>query len=184
MKLGSEPADTATGKQGKSLADRLSGPGLSRVVRGLLLFIGVAPFLPLLLDRVPGLRVVGTLWNTWFEFQCHREAARSFHVFGHLMPVCVRCFGIYAGLGLGALILRPRLSVWPLRIWVGAAALVMVLDVTTEVLGMRPESAWLRLFTGILLSYPVGAALVLSARGQPLDEASAQPTDPESLGGG
>jgi uncharacterized membrane protein len=91
--------------------------------------------------------------------------------------VCVRCFGIYLGLGLGALILRPHLSTWPLRIWVGFAAVVMVLDVWTELLGMRPESAWLRLLTGILLSYPVGSALVLSARGDPMDsDESAAPS--------
>lgn len=152
-----------------SFADRLTGPSFGRVVRFALLFVGVAPFLPLLFEPIPVLRLLGHAVDSWFQFQCHREDLRSFHVLGHALPVCVRCFGIYVGLGLGALVLRPRLSTWPLRIWVGFAAVVMVLDVWTELLGMRPESAWLRLFTGVMLSYPVGAALVLSARGEPMD---------------
>jgi uncharacterized membrane protein len=159
-----------------SFADRLMGPAFGRAVRIALLFVGVAPFLPLLLEPIPLLRVAGHAIDSWFQFQCHREDGRSFHVLGHTLPVCVRCFGIYLGLGLGALILRPRLSTWPLRIWVGFAALVMVLDVWTELLGMRPESSWLRLLTGILLSYPVGAALVITARGEPIDSTPAAAT--------
>jgi uncharacterized membrane protein len=150
-----------------SFADRVVGPVLGRAVRIALLFVGIAPFLPMFLSSVPGLSLIASAVDSWFQFQCHREDPRSFHIVGRVVPVCARCFGIYLGLGLGALVLRPRLSTWPLRIWVGAAALVMVLDVWTELLGMRPESAWLRLFTGILLSYPVGAALVIAARGEP-----------------
>lgn len=138
-----------------------------RVVRAVLVLIGLSPFFPLLFESLPVLRHVGAAFDAWFQFQCHREAARSLGVYGHLLPVCSRCFGIYAGLGLGAAILRPKLGVWPLRIWVGTAALVMILDVATEGLGMRPESAWLRVITGILLSYPVGAALVRAARAEP-----------------
>jgi uncharacterized membrane protein len=135
-----------------------------RVVRVVLIVIGVSPFLPRLLAPVPGLSAIGRAFEAWFEFQCHRDMTRTLHLFGELMPVCSRCFGIYAGLGLGALVLRPRLGVWPLRIWVVVAALVMVLDVATETLGMRPEWTALRIATGILLAYPVGAALVFSAR--------------------
>ena len=89
-----------------------------------------------------------------------------------MLPVCFRCFGIYAGLGLGALVLRPRLGVWPLRIWVGLAALGMILDVASEHWGLRPEWGPLRLATGVLLAYPVGVALVWSARGEPTDPAA------------
>jgi hypothetical protein len=35
---------------------------------------------------------------------CHQETARSLHVGGVRMPVCARCFGLYAGGGAGALV--------------------------------------------------------------------------------
>lgn len=154
--------------------ERLPGPGLGRAVRVVLVLVGLSPFFPPFFAHVPVLGALARLFEAWFEFQCHREAARSFSVLGHVLPVCSRCFGIYAGLGLGGLVLRPRLGVWPLRIWVGAAAALMVLDVLTEHYGLRPESALLRLATGLFLAYPVGAALVWSARGEPTE------TDPDA----
>jgi uncharacterized membrane protein len=41
----------------------------------------------------------------------------------------------------------------------------MLLDITTELTGLRPAWTPLRLMTGIALSYPVAVALVLAARG-------------------
>jgi len=149
-----------------SWLERLPGVWLGRAVRAALILIGLSPFFPPLLQKIPLLHFLSDAFDAWFQFQCHREVERSFSVFGHVMPVCTRCFGIYLGLGLGALVLRPRLGVWPLRIWVGVAAVTMVLDVVTENLGMRPASGWFRFVTGVFLSYPVGAALVLSARGE------------------
>lgn len=149
----------------KSSLERLPGTTLGRVVRAALVVIGLAPLATPFLEQLPILRYLTLPFTTWFEFQCHRELGRSFEILGHTLPVCSRCFGIYAGLGLGALVLRPRLDVWPLRVWVGAAAVAMILDVVTENLGMRPPSGWVRFLTGTLLAYPVGAALVLTARG-------------------
>lgn len=150
-----------------SVLDRLPGARLGRVVRVVLVAIGLAPIFSALFGAVPVLGHLVRIFDFWFAFQCHREAERSFHLLGHAMPVCSRCFGIYLGIGLGALVLRPRLDTWPLRIWVGVAALAMILDVATEGLGMRPPSGWVRWLSGLLLSYPVGAALVLAARGEP-----------------
>lgn len=144
----------------------LTGPKHALVGRVLLVLVGLSPFLPRLLAPVPGLSAVGELFERWFEFQCHRETPRSWALLGQQLPVCTRCFGIYLGLGLGALILRPKLEVWPLRIWVGVAALVMILDVLTENLGMRAEWAPLRFVTGVLLAYPVGAAVVRALAGE------------------
>jgi uncharacterized membrane protein len=133
-------------------------------VRGALIIVGIGPFVPIVLGGVPVLDAIARLFGAWFEFQCHRDPGRSLSLFGAALPVCSRCFGIYAGLGLGAAVLRPRLDVWPLRIWVGVAGLVMLLDVATEMLDMRPAWTPLRVLTGLLLAYPVGAALVWSAR--------------------
>lgn len=147
---------------------RFEHPGgvwLGRAVRVLLVVVGIAPIATPFFAQLPGLRWIALPFETWFEFQCHRESGRSFELFGVLMSVCSRCFGIYFGLGLGALVLRPRLEVWPLRIWVGLGAVVMILDVATEGLAMRPPSGWVRVVTGLFLAYPVGTALVLAARG-------------------
>lgn len=149
-----------------ALLERLPGKTLGRVVRALLVVIGLGPLATPFLERVPVLGLLATPFLAWFDFQCHRELERSFTLLGQVMPVCARCFGIYAGLGLGAAVLRPRLEVWPLRIWVGFAAVAMVLDVVTENLGMRPPSGWVRFLTGALLAYPVGVAVVLTARGE------------------
>ncbi len=135
-----------------------------RLVRLALLLVGLSPFLPRLLERVPVLHAIGAALESWFAFQCHRDPTRSLLLLGRVLPVCSRCFAIYLGLGLGALVLRPRLALWPLRIWVALAALLMVLDVWTEALAMRPDSTPIRILTGLLLAYPVGAALVWAAR--------------------
>lgn len=146
------------------LAELVDGRIAGRAMRALLIFVGISPFIPHLVEGVPVLGSIGAALDAWFSFQCQRDPARTLHFMGRLMPVCARCLGIYLGLGLGAVVLRPKLGVWPLRIWVGVAALAMLLDVGTEALGMRPPFAPLRVFTGLFLSYPVGVALVWSAR--------------------
>lgn len=37
-------------------------------------------------------------------FVCHQQDSRSLHVGGVRMPVCSRCFGLYAGAAVGALL--------------------------------------------------------------------------------
>ena len=138
---------------------------LGRAARGALIVAGLLPVLVFALGRVPGLAGVARFLDGWFAFQCERDPARTLGLGGTMLPVCVRCLGIYLGLGLGALVLRPRLKVWPLRIWVGVASVLMLADVGSEFLGFRPAWAPLRLMTGILLAYPVGSSLVWAARG-------------------
>lgn len=138
--------------------------GLAWGVRAVLVLVGVGPLVPPLVAGLPGLELLGGLLESWFRFQCHRDPARSLSLLGHALPVCARCFGIYAGLGLGGLIAWPRLRATVLRGWVFAAALAMVLDVLAEGLGLHPEWRAARLVTGLLLAYPVGTALVHAAR--------------------
>ena len=136
----------------------------ARVARGFFILLGISPFLPRLVGGLPVLGAVSHAFEAWFTFQCNRDPARTQHFLGELLPVCTRCLGIYLGLGLGAAILRPRLSVWPLRVWVGLGAVYMLLDVATELLDMRPAWAPLRLATGLFLAYPVGSAVVWALR--------------------
>ena len=129
---------------------------LGRAARALLIFGGVAPFVPALTDGVFGLEAVGRALDAWFAFQCHRDEARSL-AFG---AVCTRCLGIYVGLALGALFQRPELRPARHLVWILAAALALVADVVTEALGWRPASAPLRFATGLALAYPAGISLV------------------------
>jgi uncharacterized membrane protein len=129
-----------------------------------LVLVGSSPFWVPWLDHVPAFAWLARPFDAWFTLHCHREAERSLIAARLALPVCVRCASIYVGLALGAAIARPRLEPAHVRLWVGVAALVMVLDVLTEALQMRPEWAPLRAFTGLLLAYPVGAALVNAAR--------------------
>ncbi len=133
--------------------------------RGAMVVAGSSPLLVFALGRIPGLGSVVSFFDAWFAFQCERDPARTLELAGSMLPVCVRCLGIYLGLGLGAIILRPRLGVWPLRIWVGVSSVLMLADVGSELLGLRPAWAPLRLLTGLLLAYPVGSSLVWAARG-------------------
>jgi uncharacterized membrane protein len=131
--------------------------------RALLIFAGLSPLLSALARDLPVIGALARGADVWFAFQCERDAARALP-FAVDLPVCSRCFGIYAGLGLGAALLRPRLSPAKLRLWVALAAMVMVFDVATEFLGMRPPFALFRFATGFGLAYPVGAALVWALR--------------------
>ncbi|MEO7034313.1 MAG: DUF2085 domain-containing protein [Polyangiaceae bacterium] len=138
------------------------------IVRGLLIAVATLPLIPRLLTRAPALAPLSHVLLRWFSFQCQRDPARSLDVLGQLLPVCARCSGIYWGVGLGALLLHPRLKPRGLRLWVAGASLLMLLDVLSEVFALRPAWAPLRVLSGALLSYPVSAALVHAARARSL----------------
>jgi uncharacterized membrane protein len=136
------------------------------VLRLALGLVALSPFVPPLVRDVPFLEYLGWVFEQWFAYQCHREPDRSLHFLGGVLPVCMRCLGIYLGLGLGAVIMRPRLTVVALRVWVAVAAVLMVADVATFWMGLHPGWSASRLVTGLALSYPVGIALVQAARGE------------------
>ena len=137
---------------------------LGTAVRVLLIAVGLSPWLPALATLLPSLEPLASLVEVWFGLQCHRDPSRAL-TFGTLqLPVCARCFGIYAGLGWGALVLRPRLEPKFVRLWLGSSLVFMLLDVATELLEMRPASPALRVVTGALLAWPIGVALVQNAR--------------------
>jgi uncharacterized membrane protein len=136
---------------------------LGLAVRGLLVFGGIAPFLPALTEGVPGLSALGRALDAWFSFQCHREEARALVA----SSVCARCLGIYVGLALGALVGRPSPAPGRHVLWLLVAATALVADVTSEALGWRPPSAPLRFLTGSMLAYPAGVSVVAALGGTP-----------------
>ena len=137
---------------------------LGPAVRVLLIAIGLSPWLPALASLLPGLEPLASLLESWFGLQCHRDPSRALTFGSVQLPVCARCFGIYAGLGWGALVLCPRLEPKYLRLWLVSSVVVMLLDVATELLEMRPAWPALRVVTGALLAWPIGVALVQNAR--------------------
>lgn len=137
---------------------------LALLVRVLLVAVGLSPWLPALASELPALEPLAMLADEWFGFQCHRDPNRALGFGGIDLPVCARCFGIYAGLGGGALVLRPRLEPRFVRVWLLVSVLVMLLDVATELLEMRPASPVVRALTGALLAWPIGVVLVQNAR--------------------
>jgi len=133
-------------------------PRKAALVRAALALLILLPWLPHLLQGLPPLAPLGSALDAWYGFHCHRESSRTLD----RLAVCWRCYGIYFGLGAGALLMRPRLAPFAYRVWVAVAALTLLLDVLTEVLHMRPPFGPLRFFSGTLLGWPVGVALVLA----------------------
>jgi hypothetical protein len=113
----------------------------ARALRVLLVAALLLPFVPRLTRGIPGLSLLGELTLRWFGFQCQRDATRSLVFLGEALPVCARCSGIYLGFGLGALLLRPRLSATWLRAWVLLASALMLLVVLSETFGLRAACA-------------------------------------------
>jgi uncharacterized membrane protein len=126
---------------------------LPRLARGVFLFVGALPWwIPVARARL-NLGDLGRLLDATFVSMCHRLPERSLALGGVVMPVCSRCAGIFAGLAIGAVIARPRLSMATWRRVILAVAAVMVLDVVTQDLGLRPLWHPARLGTGVVLGY-------------------------------
>jgi uncharacterized membrane protein len=127
-------------------------------VRAVLVVVGLLPFLPALLGGLPGLAVLGRWIDGWLEFQCGRDPERMLGV----GAACARCLGIYGGLGLGALLLYPRVPAATLFRFVLAGLVLIALDVGSEALLDRPAWAPLRVATGLAFAYPAGVLAVLT----------------------
>lgn len=95
-----------------------------------------------------------------FRSTCHQLPSRSFFVFGCKMPVCARCFGIYAG-SLAATLLYPFIYSpdnrrMPPKIFLLLALIPIGLDGGLQFITSYESNNILRLLTGLLC----GSALV------------------------
>lgn len=90
-------------------------------------------------------------WRLLFRVFCHGIPERSLIVFGEAMPLCARCFGIYAGLlaGIALYALMPWLRERAARLLMFAAALPMAVDGITQAAGLRTSTNPLRITTGL-----------------------------------
>lgn len=90
---------------------------------------------------------------------CHQLPERSFHISGAQLPVCARCLGIYAGLGVVAMFrvlcsTVPGTTVRGMRVTLLAAAPTVV-TVAAEWLGVWEPSNLARALSGV----PLGAVV-------------------------
>lgn len=143
---------------------------MRRAVRILLISLGLSPLVVAFLPPTMAAPFLG-----FFRLQCHGLVDRVLTVFGHQLPVCSRCTGIYLGLALAAALPRPRFAPSVLRVWLFAAAALMALDA----LVLEDRVPALRILTGLLLAWPV-VKLVLPEPSSPVAEApvTRSPTAP------
>ncbi len=101
---------------------------------------------PLLVDRFP---LPGALLYLFFSPICHQLPERSFFIFGHQLPVCARCTGIYFGALAGSFFAREKS---PSPLFLVAALIPMALDGGTQ-LFLRESTNVLRLVTGVIAGF-------------------------------
>jgi hypothetical protein len=114
---------------------------------------------------------------------CHQQAARSLHVGGVRMPVCARCFGLYAGGAAGALLAaawlfapgrssgRPRrLSLARWRAILVASGMPTLAAWAAEHLGGLTVPGAARAALAIPLGAAVAAVVILWAGGTAFDD--------------
>lgn len=121
--------------------------------RGLLLLVGLSPWLLPLARAKLGLGDVGVALDLVFFTMCHRRAARTLVFEGVAMPLCSRCAGIFLGVAVAALIARPIVPMYTWRWAFTAACALMLIDVLTQDLGLHPVWHTTRIATGVLVGY-------------------------------
>jgi uncharacterized membrane protein len=113
----------------------------------------IVVLVPLLLEMFPA---AGAFLFLFFSPICHQLPERSFFLWGHQLPVCARCTGIYMGAFLGSLFARNESP----PAWVLVAALVPLgVDGGTQ-LFFRESTNTLRFVTGIIAGIAVAFYLV------------------------
>lgn len=102
--------------------------------------------------------------RTFFSGLCHQDSARSFFLTGAPLAVCVRCFGIYLGIALGAVVsmvsgaFGSMDGTWARHILL-ATIVVNVLDVAAEWLRLHGNLPIPRFFFGLALGSAIGVLL-------------------------
>ena len=142
------------------------------LVIGVALAITLATWVHLPLMAI-GLKMPGWeafVFDTCDPF-CHQLPFRSFHLAGHIFPLCARCTGMWLGITLGvalAMIVVPRHRWWSGVLLAVAATAASGFDFLREQSGGTPD-AWVRatlgflLFIGVTLAVSFDTLAVLSA---------------------
>jgi uncharacterized membrane protein len=93
---------------------------------------------------------------------CHQREDRSYFIYGHKLAVCARCFGVYGGMVLGALLypLVWRRDGMPPGWAILAALTPLTLDGGTQLLGLRESTNLLRAATGLFFGVAIPYYLI------------------------
>ena len=97
---------------------------------------------------------VSERWRLLFQIFCHGMKERALVVFGEPMPICARCFGIYAGLlaGIAIYALIPWLRERAARVMLFVALVPIGVDGVTQWMGLRTSTNELRIATGLAVA--------------------------------
>ena len=94
-------------------------------------------------------------YSSWlFQWICHQDPSRLFHVGGHALQLCPRCIGLHAGFMLGAVAIHLRFG--RRRPPSSGVASLAVLGTVTALhwmygwVGLLPSAALERFLTGLL----------------------------------
>jgi uncharacterized membrane protein len=121
---------------------------------------------PIALSR-PSLTLPATLVYDASSRICHQRPERSFHLAGPQLPVCARCFGLYASGALGALAAwgtRRRVRETTSRAVLAIAALPTAMTWGLEVTGVVAFSNSSRAVAAIPLGLAAGWVVVQLVR--------------------
>jgi uncharacterized membrane protein len=89
---------------------------------------------------------------------CHQRPERSFYIDAAQLPVCARCFGLYAGAALGVLMRGLTPTVPGLRLGLMAAAAPTAITWSSEVIGLWSPTN----LTRFVAALPLGAAVAVT----------------------
>lgn len=144
---------------------------LTYLLRGIGLLLLAWPFVPPAL-RIFGLDSVAFWLERPWMLTCHRIPERTMNFVGEKMPMCSRCAGLDLGAGLGLLVGWPYRGPMLLWVWLALASVLLFLDVYTQGAGLHGIWHPSRIATGMLLSFPVGAAMTAIMKRASKEEAS------------
>jgi uncharacterized membrane protein len=126
------------------------------MIAPLLLFVAIA-WLAVLM-AAPFLPAVPAAFVYLFGSRiCHQIAERSFHLDGAQLPVCARCFGIYAGFAAGLLFAPARVRVRRVLL---IGAVPTLVTVAAEWAGLWQTSNMARAIAGLSLGIAIGAVVI------------------------
>ncbi len=128
------------------------------VVNGMLFLFIAPPFLAPFLEAI-GAHLPAKIIYVLYRVTCHQLPERSFFLFGHKVAFCARCTAIYlsfwaVGLLYGLWRLLPLSRRYPLSPLSEKVLLLlavpMILDGSTQLVGLRTSTNLLRAVTGTL----------------------------------
>ncbi len=132
--------------------------------RGVYLFIlflslfsvGMIFSTPILLDHGKIYSFIAGLIKLFFTPLCHQIPERSFYLFGHPLPVCSRCTGIYMGFFIGSVLfpfIKIKINdVYPPKNILLIAVMPMGLDVLLNWINILDTGLLIHFITGFIFS--------------------------------